>query len=50
MNRWRVGDDRGSKDTDGCPLTLTPLTPQSLQKELPNSSSKKSGDTMDSPG
>jgi hypothetical protein len=21
MNRWRVGDDRGSKETDGCPLT-----------------------------
>jgi hypothetical protein len=23
MNRWRVGEDRGSKETDGCPLTLT---------------------------
>jgi hypothetical protein len=22
MNRWRVGEDRGSKETDGCPLTL----------------------------
>jgi hypothetical protein len=21
MNRWRVGEDRGSKKTDGCPLT-----------------------------
>jgi hypothetical protein len=21
MNRWRVGDDRGSKEMDGCPLT-----------------------------
>jgi hypothetical protein len=21
MNRWRVGEDRGSKETDGCPLT-----------------------------
>jgi hypothetical protein len=21
MNRWRVGDDRESKETDGCPLT-----------------------------
>jgi hypothetical protein len=21
MNRWRVGGDRGSKETDGCPLT-----------------------------
>jgi hypothetical protein len=20
MNRWRVGEDRGSKETDGCPL------------------------------
>jgi hypothetical protein len=23
MNRWRVGEDIGSKETDGCPLTLT---------------------------
>jgi hypothetical protein len=22
MNRWRVGEDRGSKEMDGCPLTL----------------------------
>jgi hypothetical protein len=21
MNRWRVAEDRGSKETDGCPLT-----------------------------
>jgi hypothetical protein len=21
MNRWKVGKDRGSKETDGCPLT-----------------------------
>jgi hypothetical protein len=21
MNRWRVGEDRGSKETGGCPLT-----------------------------
>jgi hypothetical protein len=21
MNRWRVGENRGSKETDGCPLT-----------------------------
>jgi hypothetical protein len=21
MNRWKVGEDRGSKETDGCPLT-----------------------------
>jgi hypothetical protein len=21
MNRWRVGEDIGSKETDGCPLT-----------------------------
>jgi hypothetical protein len=25
MNRWRVGEDRGSKETDGCPLPLPPL-------------------------
>jgi hypothetical protein len=23
MNRRRVGEDRGSKETDGCPLTLS---------------------------
>jgi hypothetical protein len=22
MNRWRVGEDRGSKETDGCPLIV----------------------------
>jgi hypothetical protein len=25
MNKGRVGEDRGSKETDGCPLTLPPL-------------------------
>jgi hypothetical protein len=25
MNQGRVGEDRGSKETDGCPLTLPPL-------------------------
>jgi hypothetical protein len=23
MNMWRVGEDMGSKETDGCPLTAT---------------------------
>jgi hypothetical protein len=23
MNRWRVGEDIGSKETDGCPLTVS---------------------------
>jgi hypothetical protein len=22
MNMWRVGEDMGSKETDGCPLTV----------------------------
>jgi hypothetical protein len=22
MNRWRVGENRGSKEMDGCPLTV----------------------------
>jgi hypothetical protein len=30
MNRWKVGEDRGSKETDGCPLTITRLGKQSL--------------------
>jgi hypothetical protein len=25
MNRGRGGEERGSKETDGCPLTLPPL-------------------------
>jgi hypothetical protein len=25
MNKGRVGEDRGSKETDRCPLTLPPL-------------------------
>jgi hypothetical protein len=25
MDKGRVGEDRGSKETDGCPLTLPPL-------------------------
>jgi hypothetical protein len=25
MNRWRVGEDKGSKENDRCPLTLLPL-------------------------
>jgi hypothetical protein len=25
MDRGRVGDERGSKEMDGCPLTLPPL-------------------------
>jgi hypothetical protein len=23
MNRWRVGEDRGSKEMDRCPLTIS---------------------------
>jgi hypothetical protein len=25
MNKGRVGEERGGKETDGCPLTLPPL-------------------------
>jgi hypothetical protein len=25
MDKWRVGDDTGSKETDGCPLTAGAL-------------------------
>jgi hypothetical protein len=25
MDRGRVGEDRGSKETDGCPLTVIPI-------------------------
>jgi hypothetical protein len=28
MDRGRVGEDRGSKETDGCPLTVTNLLDQ----------------------
>jgi hypothetical protein len=30
MNRWRVGEDRGSKETDGCPLTVPPILTSAL--------------------
>jgi hypothetical protein len=33
MNRGRVGEERGGKEKDGCPLTLT----QSLQKHQTHS-------------
>jgi hypothetical protein len=32
MDKWRVGDDTGSKETDGCPLTV-PTCP--LTKPIP---------------
>jgi hypothetical protein len=32
MNRWRVGEDIGSKEMDGCPLT--PCSLERNQKEL----------------
>jgi hypothetical protein len=31
MNRWRVGEDIGSKETDRCPLTLPPLQSMASQ-------------------
>jgi hypothetical protein len=27
MNRWRVGEDMGSKEMDRCPLTTAPSSP-----------------------
>jgi hypothetical protein len=30
MNRWRVGEDRGSKETDRCPLTITPSSKRGI--------------------
>jgi predicted aspartyl protease len=34
MNRWRVGEDRGSKETDGCPLTAASPGPMSLAVDV----------------
>jgi hypothetical protein len=34
MNRWRVGEDRGSKETDGCPLTEVQDTCPALDNNL----------------
>jgi hypothetical protein len=31
MNRRRVGEDRGSKETDGCPLTIMSVSRQCYQ-------------------
>jgi hypothetical protein len=30
MNKGRAGEDRGSKEMDGCPLTLPPLQKHSV--------------------
>jgi hypothetical protein len=32
MNRWRVGEDRGSKEMDGCPLTVASSSPTNRQR------------------
>jgi hypothetical protein len=32
MNRGRVGEERGSKEMDGCPLTDTNFIPASRRK------------------
>jgi hypothetical protein len=34
MNRWRVGEDRGSKETDGCPLTLADIKIGALYRTI----------------
>jgi hypothetical protein len=42
MNMWRVGEDMGSKETDGCPLTsqavglLSAGTVSAVSYEYPN--------------
>jgi hypothetical protein len=36
MNRWRVGEDRGSKETDGCPLTHPLILFVNMQREQPH--------------
>jgi hypothetical protein len=30
MDRGRVGEDRGSKETDGCPLTISKISEISM--------------------
>jgi hypothetical protein len=37
MNKGRVGKDRGSKETDGCPLTVPFTKPVSLRLVCPPS-------------
>jgi hypothetical protein len=34
MNRWRVGEDRGSKETDGCFLTEAVKAVRTCQNSL----------------
>jgi hypothetical protein len=36
MNRWRVGEDRGSKETDGCPLTVCRAMFKCVSTNTPN--------------
>jgi hypothetical protein len=33
MDRWRLGEDRGSKEMDGCPLTLSTYVPLTASSE-----------------
>jgi hypothetical protein len=37
MNKGRVGEDRGSKEMDGCPLTIAPPLDQVLQAVVTHS-------------
>jgi hypothetical protein len=36
MNRWRVGEDIGSKETDGCPLTARSVYNNIQRKAVPS--------------
>jgi hypothetical protein len=46
MNRWRVGEDRGSKETDGCPLTTVGIV-QTFAKQHPETSPRADVRMMD---
>jgi hypothetical protein len=36
MNRWRVGEDRGSKETDRYPLTMTEIVMTETMRMMRN--------------
>jgi hypothetical protein len=46
MNMWRVGEDMGSKETDGCPLTA--MVPESYQRTTVRIKMSTASNTLDS--
>jgi hypothetical protein len=46
MNRGRVGEERGSKETDGCPFTLPPLQKHGVMTREDHQEVARSADNL----